>query len=70
MGDDKGKFSDKLFDKLEQEDAERLVGLDVIDAGVQGVVELLREKEALVQEEKITHRYPYDWKTNKPVVVK
>ena len=33
------------------------------------VIQLLEEIGVLVKLEKIKHRYPYDWKTNEPIIV-
>ena len=39
--------------------------------GVDAVVALLRRQEALVALDKnYTHRYPYDWRTKKPIILR
>lgn len=47
----------------------RLTGKRVLTDGSAEVIEILRESDRLVKEENIKHRYPYDWKTNTPVIV-
>ncbi|KAJ7512047.1 tRNA synthetases class I-domain-containing protein [Mycena galericulata] len=46
-----------------------LVGESVLDGGSRKVVELLKEVGALVKIQRIKHRYPYDWRTNKPIIM-
>lgn len=48
----------------------RLTGKQVLTEGSAEVIEILKESGRLVKVEKIRHRYPYDWKTNTPVIVK
>ncbi|KAF8586622.1 isoleucyl-tRNA synthetase [Ramaria rubella] len=54
---------------LAESAGERLSGKRVLTDGSAEVIEILKEMGALVKEEKIKHRYPYDWKTNTPVIV-
>ncbi|THH08957.1 hypothetical protein EW145_g2354 [Phellinidium pouzarii] len=45
-------------------------GLDVLTSGTHMVIEQLKKMgDVLVWEENITHRYPYDWRTDKPIIV-
>ncbi|KAG8732720.1 isoleucine-tRNA ligase [Ceratobasidium sp. 423] len=46
----------------------RLVGKEVLGDGNIEVIRILREQGLLVKKETIRHRYPYDWKTKKPVI--
>jgi isoleucyl-tRNA synthetase len=59
----------KNADWLPENLGARLAGKGVLTDGNAEVIELLKESGRLVKEEKITHRYPYDWKTNTPVIV-
>lgn len=34
------------------------------------MLELVKEKGALLAKEKVVHKYPYDWKTDQPVMVR
>ena len=45
-------------------------GLDVLGAGTDAVVSALKEGGHLVSEEAHSHRYPYDWRTKKPVIIR
>ncbi|KAF8838923.1 isoleucyl-tRNA synthetase [Paxillus ammoniavirescens] len=66
----KGKFSQRVMEVVtEKVGGEALVGLDVLTAGSKAVVGLLENYGALLAVERIKHRYPYDWKTNEPVIV-
>lgn len=47
-----------------------LAGLSVIDKGTAKVIEMLATKEVLLKEELYSHRYPYDWRTKKPVILR
>ena len=47
-----------------------LEGLPVLGAGGVAVLAALRSSGALLAEEKMTHRYPYDWRTRLPVIVR
>jgi isoleucyl-tRNA synthetase len=70
-----GRFTEQITGVLGDKRGMRLVGLEVLYKGGKEMVELLRELRGqegggrLVREEKVKHRYPYDWKTGKPVIV-
>lgn len=49
--------------------AERLVGKNVLDEGGKAIVEILRELGVLKKVERYKHKYPYDWKTGKPIIM-
>lgn len=64
--DDQGRFvRDEL---LSQPD--RLQGRDVLSDGSQHALEWLREREAVVKTDVIRHKYPYDWRSRRPVIVR
>ncbi|KAF7323909.1 hypothetical protein MKEN_00612300 [Mycena kentingensis (nom. inval.)] len=46
-----------------------LVGESVLDTGSRKVVELLKQVGGLVKIQRIKHRYPYDWRTDKPIIM-
>lgn len=52
------------------EDARDLVSKSVLGDGVGAMVDLLRRQKALLAEETIEHRYPHDWKTKEPIIVR
>lgn len=62
--DEKGKFTNEA--------GESLVGKYVLEEGNRAVIEQLKEKGFLVGDKvhKYTHKYPYDWRTKKPVIIR
>lgn len=68
--DGEGKFSQSVMDVVSsQSGGEALVGLDVLKGGSKAIVKILERCGTLLAVERIKHRYPYDWKTNEPVIV-
>lgn len=67
--DEQGRFSAAIRDVVGDQLGEDLFGLDVIKAGTSTVVKKLKELGALAKEQPIVHRYPYDWKTDEPIIV-
>lgn len=59
--DGDGKFTDE---------AGPFVGLDVLGQGNEAVILALAEVGALLKEEPYVHKYPYDWRTKKPVILR
>ncbi|KAG8960228.1 isoleucine-tRNA ligase [Tulasnella sp. 419] len=49
---------------------ERLIGKEVLYGGTKEIIKILEENHAIIAEERIKHRYPYDWKTKKPIIVR
>ncbi|CCG84877.1 protein of unknown function, partial [Taphrina deformans PYCC 5710] len=47
-----------------------LVGLNVQNEGSKKVIALLQENGKLLAIEKYKHKYPYDWRTKKPIIVR
>ncbi len=45
-------------------------GLGVLDGGNQAVIQALSNAGALLKEQKYSHKYPYDWRTKKPVILR
>jgi isoleucyl-tRNA synthetase len=72
--DKAGRFMNEITEVLGQERGQRLVGLEVLSEGGEAMVEVLRGLKPrqgggrLVHEGKTSHRYPYDWKTGKPLI--
>eukprot|EP01113_Clastostelium_recurvatum_P033674 TRINITY_DN4481_c0_g1_i1.p1 TRINITY_DN4481_c0_g1~~TRINITY_DN4481_c0_g1_i1.p1 ORF type:complete len:932 (-),score=92.35 TRINITY_DN4481_c0_g1_i1:13-2808(-) len=60
--DDGGRFT--------AEAGERLAGKAVLADGNTEVIAMLNEAKALVFGEDITHRYPYDWRSKKPIIIR
>lgn len=51
-------------------DAGPFEGLDVLDGGNDAVITALKEVGALLKEEAYAHKYPYDWRTKQPVILR
>ncbi len=60
--DDAGKFT--------EETGELLSGLDVLTKGTQTVLQVLKDKGLLLHTEQYSHKYPYDWRTKKPIIIR
>ncbi|KAJ7096704.1 tRNA synthetases class I-domain-containing protein [Mycena belliarum] len=63
-----GEFTSAVVDTV-GEAGKILVGEGVLDSGSRKVVDLLKEVGALVKIQRIKHRYPYDWRTNQPIIM-
>lgn len=59
---------DVLSELVDEEVAARLGGKEVLGEGTGAVIELLQERGALLREVEVTHKFPYDWRTKKPVI--
>ncbi|GAA5882562.1 hypothetical protein JCM16303_002043 [Sporobolomyces ruberrimus] len=53
---------------LEAGIVERLKGKNVLGDGVGEVIEILQERGTLLREIEVKHKFPYDWRTKKPVI--
>ncbi|KAF7724289.1 hypothetical protein EC973_001190 [Apophysomyces ossiformis] len=60
--DDEGRYTSEVGLGLE--------GKEAFTEGTIAVIELLKDKSALVKEKKYVHKYPYDWRTKKPVMLR
>ncbi|CAO3572387.1 unnamed protein product [Mortierella alpina] len=56
--------------KFTAEAGQELEGLQVQSEGTAKVLEILQEKGSLIQEQVYVHKYPYDWRTKKPVILR
>ncbi|KAJ7039834.1 tRNA synthetases class I-domain-containing protein [Mycena alexandri] len=63
-----GEFTGEVTETV-GEAGKVLIGESVLDGGSRKVVELLKQVNALVKIQRIKHRYPYDWRTNKPIIM-
>ncbi|WWC88449.1 uncharacterized protein L201_003360 [Kwoniella dendrophila CBS 6074] len=68
--DDDGRFTPDLTYWTEGDLATSLVGQEVLGKGTHMMVDLLRDNAVLLAEQDIEHRYPYDWKSKKPIIVR
>lgn len=64
--DNLGRFDDTAS----PEDPSLLAGLYVFSDGNKAVLELLRSKNLLVHEHIYKHKYPIDWRTKEPVIIR
>lgn len=60
--DARGHFTSEAGPQLE--------GLDILSDGNKAVLGMLTESGHLLHVSKLKHRYPYDWRTKKPVVLR
>ncbi|KZT28115.1 isoleucyl-tRNA synthetase [Neolentinus lepideus HHB14362 ss-1] len=67
--DTDGKFSSAVEEVVGESVAKRLVGEEVLKDGGKAMNELLGDMGVLVKVQRIKHRYPYDWKTDQPVIM-
>lgn len=51
-------------------DSAQLLGKEVLGNGIQAVLKLLSERGQLLGQHEYTHKYPYDWRSKKPVIVR
>jgi isoleucyl-tRNA synthetase len=51
-------------------EAGQFAGLNVLKEGNAAVVDALAERGVLIKEEPYLHKYPYDWRTKKPTIVR
>ncbi|WVQ73364.1 isoleucine-tRNA ligase [Cryptococcus sp. DSM 104548] len=68
--DDAGCFTDELVAWARDETLRVLVGKAVLGEGTKAMVELLKTRGVLLGDEVIEHRYPYDWKSKQPIIVR
>ncbi|PSR78627.1 hypothetical protein PHLCEN_2v7374 [Hermanssonia centrifuga] len=66
--DSLGKFKPTVAEVLGNGFRELVEGKDVLGEGGKAMVSVLREIGVLRKIERIKHRYPYDWKTDQPVI--
>ena len=59
---DKGRYTNEAGPTLDN--------LFVLREGNKAIISELRGRGALVHESSYTHRYPYDWRTKKPVIIR
>ncbi|KAF6756285.1 isoleucyl-tRNA synthetase [Ephemerocybe angulata] len=64
-----GEFVGSVAEVVGEEAAEKLVNKSVLKEGSRAAVDLLREVGQVVKVKRIKHRYPYDWKTDEPIIL-
>lgn len=60
--DDAGCFTPGVHDSL--------VGHEALGKGTELMINLLQERGVLLKQQRVEHKYPYDWKTKQPVLVR
>lgn len=69
--DDAGELTADLSEWAQDEEvAKRLVGKNVLGDAVPEMVKILEEEGTLLKAVTIKHRYPTDWKTKEPIIVR
>lgn len=68
--DDDGRFTADVDDWAGVSSGQSLVGKAVLGDAVPAVIDLLKEQGVLLAEENLEHRYPHDWKSKEPVIVR
>jgi isoleucyl-tRNA synthetase len=66
--DAEGRLNDVLDQLVAPEVADRLRGKDVLKDGTAETIRILQGNGRLISEVKVEHKYPYDWRTKKPVI--
>lgn len=66
--DEEGKFSDVLVGLVDNDVFERLLGMEVLGEGTNIVLQILEDQGILLRAVDVEHKYPYDWRTKKPVI--
>ncbi|CEQ39985.1 SPOSA6832_01558, partial [Sporobolomyces salmonicolor] len=66
--DGEGKLNDVLDEMVSKDVADRLKGKDVLKDGTAETIKVLEERGTLLKEVEVTHKFPYDWRTKKPVI--
>ena len=64
----RGQFTSEVDDNLRSPFT--FSGLHVLEDGNREVIKALNESNALIHEEAYKHKYPYDWRTKKPVILR
>ena len=64
--DDKGRFTHEAMPGF----PESLEGLDISAGGNRAVLDLLKQRSALLAVQDYKHKYPYDWRSKQPVVIR
>jgi len=63
-----GKISDAVAGMVEPQVRDRLVGKEVLGDATGEVIDILTERGTLLREVLVEHKFPYDWRTKKPVI--
>lgn len=64
--DDEGRFTALALES----DSDVLLGKEVLTAGNVAVIDILTRHNMLLGQQKYEHKYPYDWRSKQPVIVR
>ena len=64
--DDYGCFTKEALPS----DPHRLLGKEVLGEGNVSVLELLAERDMVIASHRYSHKYPYDWRSKQPVIIR
>jgi isoleucyl-tRNA synthetase len=64
-----GAFDSSVGEIVGSEAAKELIGKPVLGDGSKAIVDLLGKEGSLVKVKRFKHKYPYDWKTDQPIIV-
>ncbi len=68
---DEGNLTEEILQwTADGVDGRSLVGKSVLGDAVPEVIKLLKQQGILLAEEVIQHRYPCDWKTKEPIIIR
>lgn len=65
-----GQYSSTLANEIVSPAVDHLVGLSILSTAPSAILSDLKDRKLLVASTKIRHKYPYDWRTKQPVVVR
>lgn len=65
-----GLFSPAVMAEVWHPLALDLIGQSVLGSGVDKIIEHLEKLKLLLGVSEIKHKYPYDWKTKQPVIIR
>lgn len=65
-----GQYSSSLTEEIASPAVDHLVGLSVLSDATSAVLGDLKMRNLLLASAKIRHKYPYDWRTKQPVIVR
>lgn len=64
--DDRGRFTQEAFPN----EPKLLLGKEVLQSGNGAVIDHLQSSGLLVMSHRYTHKYPYDWRSKQPVIIR
>lgn len=65
-----GQYTSSLASDIVSPTVDQLIGMSVLSDAPAAVLEDLKSRNLLVASAKIRHKYPYDWRTKQPVIVR